>query len=206
MQAEVAIRQALRGDRKVIAAVLAAAFADDPILRWVLPARTSQPNRLARYFDVRFTRSVLPYGQAQLAVDDAVPCGAALWLPPQAQQKPGLHRLLSPLFLLPVLRQDIRRAASVQQAFGSVEPRTAHWYLLAIGVDPSRQGTGVGSALLGTGLRRCDATGVPAYLVSTQPGTISFYQRHGFQEAGGHRLPAGGPKFYPMWRLPRSAT
>ena len=64
-----------------------------------------------------------------------------------------------------------------QSAAVSAHPREEpHWYLAFIGVDPVRQGYGVGAALLRSWLRRCDEKGLPegAPVVSTmwRPGDL----------------------------------
>jgi len=74
-----------------------------------------------------------------------------------------------------------------------------HWYLPMIGVDPSRQGQGLGSALLAHALARCDAEHMPAYLESSNPATVPLYQRHGFRVTA--EIQAGAsPVIYPMLR------
>jgi GNAT superfamily N-acetyltransferase len=56
-----------------------------------------------------------------------------------------------------------------------------HWYLPLIGVDPSRQGHGVGARLLQAMLSRVDVEGLPCYLETFQPTNIRFYQQNGFE-------------------------
>jgi len=56
-----------------------------------------------------------------------------------------------------------------------------HWYLAFIGVDPARQGEGLGSLVLRKRLETCDAEGLHAYLESSNPANVPFYQRHGFE-------------------------
>ena len=49
-------------------------------------------------------------------------------------------------------------------------PEEPHWYLPLIGVEPARQGYGLGAVLLRAALLRCDAAReLPAYLKSTNP-------------------------------------
>jgi ribosomal protein S18 acetylase RimI-like enzyme len=71
-----------------------------------------------------------------------------------------------------------------------------------IGVDPVRQGRGLGSALLKHGLGQCDAQGLPAYLESSNPKNVPLYERHGF-EVMGLIQPADFPPLYPMLRVAR---
>jgi hypothetical protein len=52
-------------------------------------------------------------------------------------------------------------------------------------------------------LDRCDAEYAPAYLESSNPDNIPYYQRFGFEVTGELALPEGGPSLWPMWRAPR---
>lgn len=57
-------------------------------------------------------------------------------------------------------------------------------YLSLLGVEPERQGCGVGSALLEAWLAHVDAAGAPAWLETARPENLPFYQRAGFEVAG----------------------
>ena len=52
-------------------------------------------------------------------------------------------------------------------------------------------------------LDRCDAEYAPAYLESSNPDNVPYYERFGFEVTGELRLPDGGPSLIPMWRKPR---
>jgi ribosomal protein S18 acetylase RimI-like enzyme len=77
-----------------------------------------------------------------------------------------------------------------------------HWYLAILGTDPSAQGRGLGSAMMGPILEGCDREGLGAYLESSKERNVDFYARHGFRVTGERRLPRG-PRLWPMWRDPR---
>jgi GNAT superfamily N-acetyltransferase len=79
-------------------------------------------------------------------------------------------------------------------------PREPHYYLFVLGVEPSLQGKGVGSALLGPVLARCDAEGMPAYLETANPRNLPLYERHGFRVRAEFAVPHGGPLTWLMWR------
>jgi len=59
-----------------------------------------------------------------------------------------------------------------------------HWYLMAIGTSPSRQGTGLGSALLELGTSKADAAGIPCYLETATESNVAFYSKRGFEVTG----------------------
>jgi len=71
-----------------------------------------------------------------------------------------------------------------------------------IGVDPVRQGRGLGSALLEAGLARCDAEGAMAYLESSNPKNVPLYERYGFEVLGVIE-PEDFPPLTPMLRPAR---
>ena len=52
-------------------------------------------------------------------------------------------------------------------------------------------------------LDRCDAEHAPAYLESSNPANVPYYQRFGFEVTGEIVLPDGGPSLVPMWRRAR---
>jgi GNAT superfamily N-acetyltransferase len=84
----------------------------------------------------------------------------------------------------------------------SAHPREPHWYLSVVGTDPAEQGKGVGTALISPMLDRCDEAGLGAYLESSKPENVPYYQRFGFAVTGQIDLP-DGPPLWPMWRAPR---
>ncbi|MCA1589088.1 MAG: GNAT family N-acetyltransferase, partial [Acidobacteria bacterium] len=78
-------------------------------------------------------------------------------------------------------------------------PKESHWYLPMIGVDPSHQGNGVGSALIAEALKRVDDDKSIAYLESSNPRNISLYKRHGFEVIGEIQV-GTSPVMRPMLR------
>ncbi|HYX02137.1 MAG TPA: GNAT family N-acetyltransferase, partial [Reyranella sp.] len=84
----------------------------------------------------------------------------------------------------------------------SYHPREPHWYLPLLGVDPARQGQGLGARLLDYANDMFDHDGVVAYLESSNPRNIGLYQRHGFEVLGTVQV-GGSPVITPMRRNPR---
>jgi ribosomal protein S18 acetylase RimI-like enzyme len=74
---------------------------------------------------------------------------------------------------------------------------------LVIGVDPPRQGQGVGSALITPGLRKADASRLPCYLETDKPEDVIFYQKHGFEVVVKDKPAKDAPDFWTMKRPAR---
>lgn len=195
------ISVATLGDTAVLATVLASAFFDDPVGAWLAPDAATRRDRLTRFFEVELDSFTLPHGEVMHISGR----GGALWLPPGRWQVPPLLVVR----MLPRLGRVFgRRTALMLRGLAALErdhPREPHWYLPFIGVEPAEQGAGVGSALLAAGLRRCDETGLPAYLEATTERNISLYRRHGFLPRGELHLP-DGPPVWPMRREPRTGS
>jgi GNAT superfamily N-acetyltransferase len=100
----------------------------------------------------------------------------------------------SPRFLGGVLR--------LLGAMDKVHIKEPHWYVHIVGVDPPRQGTGLGRGLLAHGLAMTDADGLPAYLETSNPKNLPFYGRFGFEVIDEVRLSGGYP---PLWAMRRPA-
>ena len=79
--------------------------------------------------------------------------------------------------------------------------RTGTWRSSAA-IRPCAAG-GFGQALMRSRLDRCDAEHAPAYLESSNPDNVPYYQRFGFEITGEIQVPDGGPSLIPMWRQPR---
>ena len=93
--------------------------------------------------------------------------------------------------------------AAPYQAVAAVRQRrapTPHWYLLALGVAPTQQGRGFGSALLQPILARADADGVSCYLETFNARLVAFYRKQGFRVVAEERVANGGPSFWGMVR------
>ena len=177
-------------------ATLALAFATDPGMRWLLP----DPDRYHRGFPdlVRLaggegfeagTVDVLEHGAA-----------VAVWVPPgAAQDEEGWARLFTD-------HVDPERLEAVFAWGAEVErhhPSEPHWYLAVLGVDPHRQGGGLGTRLLRAGLERCDRDMLPAYLESANPRNRVLYERHGFEVFAEIQV-ADAPPIWPMRRPARA--
>jgi ribosomal protein S18 acetylase RimI-like enzyme len=164
-------------------------------VRWAFP----EPSRYLTYFP-RFVRAfggrAFEHGSAHYADGYA---GAALWLPPDVHPD---EDAMGTVFQEGASEQAQVDIVAVLEQMASYHPSEPHWYLPLIGVDPTRQGSGYGSALLQHAATLCDRDGRLAYLESSNPANVPLYERHGFEVVG--TIQAGSsPPFWAMVRKPR---
>lgn len=200
--ADVVVAPAQRRDVGELAAVLARAFHVDPVMTWMMPDESARSRGLPRVFAAMTRHHFLRNGGVEVARGDGVGA-AALWDPPGRWKQSQLEQLLMMPGFLRAMGRQTRRGQQVADLMKGHHPEEPHWYLAVIGSDPTVRGTGFGSALLRSRLDRCDAEHAPAYLESSNPDNIGYYQRFGFDVTGEIQLPDGGPKMWPMWRQPR---
>lgn len=194
------VRPADGDDVSAVAAMLARAFDDDPVANYLMPSARRRPPGLRAFFGTQMAKDLLPHGGVYTTDDRS---GAALWAPPDKPALPLSRALLNALPTLPyVAGRNFLRSVRFLAHIEAIHPKEPHWYLATLGTEPSRQGHGIGSAVLAPVLRRCDLDGVRAYLKSSKERNIPFYRRHGFEVTGEVNL-AGGPQVWTMWRDPR---
>lgn len=196
---EISVRRVQHGDRVAVASTLADAFADDPVLEFLLPPNSpARAKRLWTLFALEVPRS----RRCRTAWTTTDASAAAIWYPPGKAHDPLWLTLLQGPGSTWVFGRRTPLAGRVLMSMIEHHPREPHWYLLYLGTAARARGTGRGSALLRTVLDECDATGVPAYLEATNERNRALYRRHGFVDRDPLPLPDGGPALYPMWREP----
>jgi GNAT superfamily N-acetyltransferase len=192
------VRPIRDADVDPLARVLAQAFDDDPVTRWVAPRDDRRPRFSERFFAWQLRR-LAPQDVSWTTGDDHG--GAALWALPERWRESGRETLQLLALTLPAV---LPRLPRVLRGLGQVEvrhPGERHLYLAVLGVDPERQGQGVGSRLIQPGLDLCDREGLPAYLETGKEANLAFYGRHGFRVLDELRLPKGPPVWF-LWRDP----
>lgn len=200
------VRPARRDEIPVLADVLARAFVHDPFFAFLAGDAPERGQRMREGW-----RGILRHGSAGLRVtyttDDHA--GVAVWLPP-GDRGPSV---IGSLRMLPAMARlaGWRRLRTVAAAMGALEDRHRHhapedhFYLSALGVEPERQGEGVGTALLGPVLERCDREGVAAYLETATGRNVLLYERLGFDVVEELTLPGSDVHGWLMLRRPARA-
>ncbi len=188
-------------DLEAAAEALALAFADDPCWAHLLRDDTTRAEKLLAYFTAEIENLVPKYRRVWVTADGG---GAAIWAPPgrwrvpigltlrEARQMTGVFGRRLPLGLRALLKLERHHPKSPD-----------HWYLHYIGVEPRRQGRGLGAALMGPVLALCDEGGIPAHLEASTDRNRMLYERNGFALTEVFDMPGrGGPPIRAMWREP----
>lgn len=193
-------RRATEADRPAVAAVLAAAFQDDPVMRWATPDDAERRILLPAFFELA-AQAYARHDEIWRAGDDLT--GAAIWAPAGVEPLSEADGELLAARCAELAGRHQDRWMEIIALLEDNHPRHAdHHYLWFLGVRPDRQGRGLGGTLLRAVLDDADRTGTPAYLEATSPGNRRLYERHGFRVTGELAV-AGGPPVWPMWREPR---
>ena len=188
------VQIATAADWAAATAVLTLAFSGDPAARWTWPD--------PKIYLAAFPRFVEAFGGAAFQKGSAhyiEGAGSALWLPPGVDSDEAAMMELMRTTADPATASD---GPQVMQQMMSYHPREPHWYLPLLGVDPARQGLGLGTRLLEHANDMFDRDGIVAYLESSNPRNIGLYQRHGFEILGTVQV-GRSPVITPMRRNPR---
>jgi ribosomal protein S18 acetylase RimI-like enzyme len=197
------VRPARKADIPALARALARAFQDDPVMAWVQPDDARRKAALPGLFSALTRHHFLATRGTEVAVSDDGVVAAALWDPPGRWMQSSREQLAMLPGVVRAFRGRLAAGRAVTDLMKEHHPEEPHWYLAIIGSDPTIRGAGFGRALMQSRLDRCDAEYAPAYLESSNPDNIPYYQRFGFEVTGELVLPDGGPSLWPMWRAPR---
>jgi GNAT superfamily N-acetyltransferase len=193
--ADTRLRHATGQDISRLKTVLAEAFFDDPVLSWLMPDEGKRLGRLRRYFGIELHHLALARGRVWTTSDLA---GAALSLPPGRWRSPLRVTLLEGS----AFGLHVGRAARLGAAIEWRHLHEPHYYVRDVGVLPGMQGRGLGSALMGPTLQRCDREGLPAYIEASSERSAVLYERLGFRHTRELRV-GSSPPLWLMLRDPQ---
>jgi GNAT superfamily N-acetyltransferase len=195
------VRVAEEDEHEAAAEALALAFVDDPAWVHLLPDERSRAERLLAFFGAEIANLVPEWRRIWVTEDGS---GAAIWAPPGRWRVPFSRTLRASKQMAKVFGTRLPVATWTLLRIESRHPASPeHWYLHYLGVEPRRQGRGLGGALLAPVLLACDREAVPARLEASTERSRMLYQRHGFDLTDSIDLPLGGPQVRGMWRRPQ---
>ena len=186
-----------RTDIDWIADLIGAEFHHLSVTQWLVP----DPGQRARIMPGNFAIHVehaMSHGEVHVTTDRSA---AAVWvprgwapLPPPADYD---RRLAD------VCGEWTDRFRHLDELFEKHVPAPAHHYLALLAVRRDRQGTGLGSTLLGHYHARLDLQQIAAFLEASSPRARTLYLRHGYRDLGEPFEVGDGARLWPMWRKPR---
>lgn len=194
------VRVATADDAPDASSVLADGFRLDPVMQWVFADTIDAV--LTPFFRFMVSEAFIP-----LAATYVTASCCAVWTPPG--KDPWAREDVADRFLAAMnsvlKREQLERMLTLNLLVDQIHPPELHWYLGMIATRAAAQGTGAGTRMMVHTLQRVDADGLPAYLESTNPANVPFYERHGFEIIGESRLP-NGPRLTQMWRIATATT
>jgi GNAT superfamily N-acetyltransferase len=199
--AEKATRPATLDDLDPVTETLTLAFLHDPVWSVALARPDGSTDHHAAFWRL-YVEGALRYSTVFMT-DDA--SAVSVWVPPGGTElsragEEALERLVRA-----TLEPTATRAMfKLWERFEANHPRDeSHAYLGLLATHPDHRGVGIGQRLLVADLERWDATGVPAYLESTNPVNDHRYERAGFRRIGGFAAVLDDAPISTMWRPSR---
>lgn len=193
------VRHAVRADLDALEGSLVDAFAEDPMMAWIYPDPETRQQLLPGFMRL-ILEGGLTHGHVYTIGSNI---GGAVWGAPDVNllDDDAVGRLFG------LLGEQLGpRAAEVGAGLVSIGEHhpheQPHFYLLLLGTARSAQSKGVGSALVREVLDRCDRQGFGAYLESSNPRNVPFYERHGFRAVAEVKVSESFTAT-PMWRDPQ---
>lgn len=197
------VRTVGEADAERALAALALAFSTDPVIRALYPDPLDHLTHFREMTRIRIFDAIAKGTACYVEGFSA----ATIWFPPttpsdDVEADKERRRRVAALIEETASKEGNDDLFAAFSEMGKLHPKEPHWYLLAIGVDPHHQNEGLGSILMEHTLPKCDSDGAPAYLESSNPRNVPFYQRHGFEVK--HVVQTGSsPTFTLMAREPR---
>lgn len=179
------------------AEVLGEAFAEDPLLRWVMP--DAGPAELKAFFQF-FLRRTNPRGRELFVSGDGAAVAVVKIVRVSEQVQGEAGQAWAPG----------GRNSRVADYFCWLEghrPQVDHHFLEFIGISPARHSKGLGALLLGQLLEKAGDQGLPLWCYSSNPRNLTFYYRHGFRSLGELRRDSETPEVTSLlWEPDGSGT
>lgn len=183
--------------------VLADAFMDDPLYRCLAPSAPAR-ERWLRWVMGVFLRVSHRSGSA-LCLEPSPAAGVICLVPPERNPLAlgdFVRAVPGPPPLGAGLAAFVRRGAGAARLLREAHLAGAHYYVLALGVAPGKQGNGVGGALVRAALHLAGARAVPCYLETASATNVAIYEHLGFRVHRTFKV----PDLPPLWTMQREAA
>ena len=193
MEAETSEIIHLRSDQLPSAAgVLGRAFFNDPLMIFYLPD-PSRREKIIPSLMLASLRYCHFYGEVYTTADFE---GVACWLPPGQTEMNTFGLIRAGLGVVPIRIgiEALLRVAQIEPAVNRIHKASVpgpHWYLMILGVEPEKQGKGIGGRLLSSKISEAKESRLPFYLETMTKKNVAFYIRQGFRVVFETDLPPG---------------
>ncbi len=188
-------------DTATAAGVLARAFDDDPGILYILPDAEMRAALLPGMFSAIVRHGLL---RGEVLGLEQPTAAVSIWLPPgraELLDEAGMAEAGMPEAMANWDAGAQERSGILVRYLGGLHARLmpeAHAYLSFLGVEPARQGQGLGGNLLQPKLQQLKTNGMPAYLETLKVRNVPFYERHGFRVLEHSVVPATD---VPVWAM-----
>ncbi|HEX7671619.1 MAG TPA: GNAT family N-acetyltransferase [Polyangiaceae bacterium] len=192
----------------VAAGVLARAFRDNPGMVAVLPDLTDSDRLgLLEPCMLGFVKSMFRYGTVEVVKEGGAIVAVALAFRPGEFPPPFFATIVQAGGPIRAGLGAALRFARIDHEMRKRHPHYPHFYLWFLGVEPARQGQGLGSLLLRSLSGKAEADGVPCYLETDKASSVKLYERHGYRVEAEEVLPSVEVRLWFMRRPdPRAAV
>lgn len=178
-----------------------AAFATDPLLRWVWPD-DERYDACGRGFFGLLLDLRLAAGEVWTADGGSA---VAMWDPPGGLYLPTPDAVWTGV-KTGFTEVERGRWATYESVMRLPQGMPPHWYLGVLATEPARQRGGLARAVVAPVLAAADRTGLATYLETASEDNLAVYGRLGFETVRDAPMPDAGPTCWLMRRDPREAA
>lgn len=182
-----------QGDSDRAVALLCDGFAEDPVIRWVIPDTVKRARVLPALFGLQVA-AAFAAGRVSLSADGngvvlAHDIGSGT-----AEDDDLISQLVA---ASGDYAERMRTCLRLQDEHHPVD--TAHRYISFVAVSAARRGHGVGTALVTAVLAEAATDGLPVFLEATSTRNARLYRRLGFRFTPPTWTLPEGPRLHPAW-------
>jgi ribosomal protein S18 acetylase RimI-like enzyme len=186
------VRPATPDRLDVLVRTMARAFVAEPMMTWPIGPVAELESAIETTFRIWDADNI----ELGVVFEAEAGAGAAVWIAPDLRDRwAELERAARPA-IYPQTDDGGARYVRMWDWIEAQEPDEPVWYLDRVGVDPSRQGEGLGKTLVQYGLDRAAADGRPAFLETATERNVGLYRSLGFQVVNHGDVPGGGPRIW----------
>ena len=164
--------------------VLARAFVDDPVIRYVAKGYDRLPVSAGVLRPI--LRHGLKYGRVWGVIEGGIVQAASIWFPPTEHPAEFQERF-------EIEPDALERMGTFNEWADTVHHQAingAHWYLEIVGVAPESQRRGLGTRLVRHGMALAALDALPVYLNTTSMANVALYSSLGFRVTAEKRVSA----------------